>query len=70
MFEGIGWGQIIVAFYVTLFYSVLSSHSLLYLILSMRAHLLWKNCGNEWNDADKCFEPSANDTHTYRKVSL
>ena len=70
VFEGIGWGQIIVALYVTLFYSVLSAHSLLYLVLSGRKTLLWASCDNEWNDKETCYAPDQNMTgHDFYKVS-
>lgn len=65
VFEGIGWGQIIVAFYVTLFYSVLSAHSLLYLVLSMRKTLMWVSCDNEWNDRKTCYAPTHNKSKSH-----
>jgi len=71
VFEGIGWGQIIVALYVTLFYSVLSAHSLLYLVLSGRKTLLWASCDNEWNDKETCYAPDQNMTgHDFYKSAV
>lgn len=39
-----------------LYYNVIISWALFYFISSFRANLLWKDCGNWWND-NKCFVP-------------
>ncbi len=39
-----------------LYYNVIISWALFYFISSFRSNLLWKQCGNWWNDG-KCFVP-------------
>ncbi len=44
-----------------LYYNVIISWALFYFVLSFRETLLWKKCGNWWNDG-RCFVPGANNT--------
>lgn len=39
-----------------LYYNVIISWAFFYFISSFRTNLLWKKCGNYWNDA-RCFVP-------------
>jgi len=44
-----------------LYYNVIISWALFYFISSFRTNLLWKTCGNYWNDA-RCFVPGADNS--------
>ncbi|CAF4709624.1 unnamed protein product, partial [Rotaria sp. Silwood2] len=54
--QGVGFAMIINSVLCMLYYNVIISWALFYLIASFRKNLLWKNCENWWND-ERCFVP-------------
>ncbi|XP_013385449.1 sodium- and chloride-dependent glycine transporter 1 [Lingula anatina] len=53
LFKGIGWGMVIISGIVCIYYNIIITWTLYYLVMSLRSVLPWASCGNEWND-DRC----------------
>ncbi|XP_056904908.1 sodium- and chloride-dependent GABA transporter 2-like [Takifugu flavidus] len=49
LFEGIGYGGILILIYSCMTYIIILSWALLYLIFSFRSQLPWGTCNNYWN---------------------
>ncbi|CAF4137972.1 unnamed protein product, partial [Adineta steineri] len=62
--QGVGFAMIINSVLCMLYYNVIISWALFYLVASFRKNLLWAKCGNWWND-DRCFIPGVQNS-TYR----
>ncbi|CAF4303452.1 unnamed protein product, partial [Adineta steineri] len=62
--QGVGFAMIINSVLCMLYYNVIISWALFYLVASFRKNLLWKKCGNWWND-ERCFIPGVQNS-TYR----
>ncbi|XP_013384850.1 sodium- and chloride-dependent glycine transporter 1 isoform X2 [Lingula anatina] len=50
MFKGIGWGMVIVSGIVCIYYNIIITWTLYYLLMSFQAVLPWSHCNNDWND--------------------
>ncbi|KAL5007796.1 hypothetical protein ScPMuIL_016602 [Solemya velum] len=51
LFNGLGYGMIVVSGLVSLYYTVIIGWCLLYLFMSFRAELPWERCHEEWRSA-------------------
>jgi hypothetical protein len=60
-FQGVGFAMIINSVLCMLYYNVIISWALFYFISSFRTTLLWKTCGNWWND-ERCFVPGVHNS--------
>ena len=56
IFGGIGIAQIILVFYVGIYYNVIVSYAIFFLFASFDSAVPWANCDNWWN-TEKCVEP-------------
>ena len=52
---GTGIAIVIVNFICTMYYNVIISYPIYFLILSMRSKLPWEDCNHEWN-TDRCLK--------------
>ncbi|XP_062617416.1 sodium- and chloride-dependent glycine transporter 1-like isoform X1 [Saccostrea cucullata] len=49
LFKGVGYAMVIVSWLIGLYYNVIISHVLYYLVASFTSELPWTTCNNEWN---------------------
>jgi len=54
--KGIGFGMVIVSFFVCVYYNVIIAWSLYYLFASFQSVLPWTKCDQWWNKLTKCDE--------------
>ncbi|VDH94760.1 solute carrier family 6 (neurotransmitter transporter, amino acid) member 5/7/9/14 [Mytilus galloprovincialis] len=54
LFKGIGMAMVLSSFVVSIYYNMVNAWAVHYLFSSMTATLPWFNCGNKWNNPDKC----------------
>ena len=54
IFIGIGFGMVIVSFFVCVYYNVIIGWSLYYLFASFQSVLPWTRCDQWWNKLTKC----------------
>lgn len=60
---GIGYGQALATWYVTMYYCVLMALAFFYLFSSFQAVLPWTVCDPEWSTNETCYSSSANLTN-------
>ncbi|XP_035007578.1 solute carrier family 6 member 22, tandem duplicate 2 [Hippoglossus stenolepis] len=61
LFEGLGYGSQIVAFYTGVYYIIILAWAFLYLFSSFKSELPWASCSNSWNTA-WCLDHGPNQT--------
>uniref|UniRef100_A0A667YNE8 Transporter n=1 Tax=Myripristis murdjan TaxID=586833 RepID=A0A667YNE8_9TELE len=49
LFQGIGYGGVVIMLYTVMYYIVILAWAFLYLFFSFNAELPWSNCNNTWN---------------------
>ena len=49
IFQGIGYGMIVVSFLVMLYYNIVIAYSSFYMFSGMAKVLPWSTCNNDWN---------------------
>ena len=49
IFQGIGYGMIVVSFLVMLYYNIVIAYSSFYMFSGMATVLPWSTCNNDWN---------------------
>lgn len=54
LFQGIGYGMVIISAIVCVYYNVIIAWTLYYFAMSFTWTLPWSNCNNRWN-TDRCF---------------
>uniref|UniRef100_A0A667YFP2 Transporter n=1 Tax=Myripristis murdjan TaxID=586833 RepID=A0A667YFP2_9TELE len=52
LFQGIGYGGLVIMLYTVMYYIVILAWAFLYLFFSFNAELPWSNCNNTWNTED------------------
>ncbi|XP_048250521.1 sodium- and chloride-dependent glycine transporter 1-like [Haliotis rufescens] len=62
LFQGIGYGMVVLTAIVSVYYNVILAWTLYYLVQSFSSVLPWSTCGNEWN-TDLC-QSATNQTHS------
>jgi len=55
LWKGVGWGMVIVAWMITVYYNVIVAWCMYYFFASMTDKLPWVGCDNEWN-TPRCFD--------------
>uniref|UniRef100_A0AAQ4RAU6 Transporter n=1 Tax=Gasterosteus aculeatus aculeatus TaxID=481459 RepID=A0AAQ4RAU6_GASAC len=55
LFEGMGYGNIVVVLYSSIYYIIILAWAFLYLFSSFNSELPWASCRNNWN-TDTCVE--------------
>ncbi|CAH1773216.1 unnamed protein product [Owenia fusiformis] len=61
LFKGLGWGMVLVSGIVCVYYNVIITWCLYYLIMSFTSKLPWGSCDNSWN-TDLCATSTGNKT--------
>ncbi|XP_072296600.1 sodium- and chloride-dependent GABA transporter 2-like [Eucyclogobius newberryi] len=61
LFEGIGYGGLIIMLYTVMYYIVILAWALLYLFSSFHSKLPWASCNNTWNTVN-CIDYRLNQT--------
>ncbi|KAM6927834.1 sodium- and chloride-dependent GABA transporter 2-like [Xenentodon cancila] len=61
LFEGLGYGSLVVVLYTGIYYIIILAWTFLYLFLSFKTELPWVSCNNHWN-TEFCFQHSDNQT--------
>ncbi|CAC5382400.1 Sodium- and chloride-dependent neutral and basic amino acid transporter B(0+),Sodium-dependent proline transporter,Sodium- and chloride-dependent glycine transporter 1,Sodium-dependent dopamine transporter,Sodium-and chloride-dependent glycine transporter 2,Sodium-dependent neutral amino acid transporter B(0)AT2,Sodium- and chloride-dependent transporter XTRP3B [Mytilus coruscus] len=54
LFKGIGMAMVLSSFVVSIYYNMVNAWAVHYLFSSMTATLPWFNCGNDWNNPNRC----------------
>ncbi|CAL4062379.1 unnamed protein product [Meganyctiphanes norvegica] len=49
LFQGVGFGMFIIAFFIALYYNIIIAWAFFYLFSSFTAELPWKSCDHWWN---------------------
>lgn len=49
LFEGIGWGMVMVSALVSIYYNVIIGWVIYYFFASLNTQVPWEKCGNAWN---------------------
>uniref|UniRef100_UPI003AAEC746 sodium- and chloride-dependent GABA transporter 2-like n=1 Tax=Centroberyx gerrardi TaxID=166262 RepID=UPI003AAEC746 len=52
LFEGLGYGNLMIMLYTVMYYIVILAWAFLYLFSSFNTELPWANCNNSWNTED------------------
>ncbi|XP_078144060.1 sodium- and chloride-dependent GABA transporter 2-like [Centroberyx gerrardi] len=52
LFEGLGYGNLMIMLYIVMYYIVILAWAFLYLFSSFNTELPWANCNNSWNTED------------------
>ncbi|XP_078424696.1 sodium- and chloride-dependent GABA transporter 2-like [Cetorhinus maximus] len=67
LFEGIGYGTLLISLYQVVYYILILTWSTFYFFNSFSAELPWAHCGQEWN-TDNCMEFTKNSSaNNWRK---
>jgi len=54
-FKGLGYGMLLVRFYVNIYYVIVCAWSLYYLCVGFTSHLPWQDCGNTAKNTIGCY---------------
>ncbi|KAF6779313.1 hypothetical protein AHF37_01274 [Paragonimus kellicotti] len=55
LFKGIGYAMVLVSWIFVIYYQIVVSHAMYFLIASFTSYLPWTDCTNEWNTAN-CYD--------------
>ncbi|KAF7711647.1 sodium- and chloride-dependent GABA transporter 2-like isoform X1 [Silurus meridionalis] len=55
LFQGVGYGNLLVLLYANIYYIIIMAWAFFYLFYSFSSELPWASCSNSWN-TDTCFE--------------
>uniref|UniRef100_A0A3P8T6V4 Transporter n=1 Tax=Amphiprion percula TaxID=161767 RepID=A0A3P8T6V4_AMPPE len=61
LFEGLGYGNIMIALYTLMYYIIILAWAFLYLFSSFHTVLPWASCNNTWN-TENCVDYGQNDS--------
>ena len=56
-FKGLGYGMIVVRFFVNIYYVIITAWALYYLCIGFQSELPWKSCEEEFN-TKRCYSKS------------
>ncbi|KAL7408421.1 hypothetical protein ABVT39_023242 [Epinephelus coioides] len=62
LFEGMGYGSLVVVLYSSIYYIIILAWAFLYLFCSFNSELPWSSCRNSWN-TETCVEFNQNAGH-------
>ena len=66
---GIGIAQIVLVFYVGIYYNVIVSYAIFFLFASFDSAVPWATCTNWWN-TERCIEPGATNGAVYQTQNV
>ncbi|KAF8565961.1 hypothetical protein P879_02990 [Paragonimus westermani] len=55
LFKGIGYAMVLVSWIFVIYYQIVVSHAMYFLMASFTSYLPWTDCANEWNTAS-CYD--------------
>ncbi|KAF5403474.1 Sodium- and chloride-dependent taurine transporter [Paragonimus heterotremus] len=55
LFKGIGYAMVLVSWIFVIYYQIVVSHAMYFLMASFTSYLPWTDCSNEWNTAN-CYD--------------
>ncbi|KAF7232643.1 hypothetical protein EG68_07063 [Paragonimus skrjabini miyazakii] len=55
LFKGIGYAMVLVSWIFVIYYQIVVSHAMYFLMASFTSYLPWTDCANEWNTAN-CYD--------------
>ncbi|KAL7640589.1 UNVERIFIED_CONTAM: hypothetical protein RMT77_008864 [Armadillidium vulgare] len=56
IFKGVGWGSVVMAAWLNIYYIIVLCWALFYFVMSLSTELPWGSCGNWWNK-ETCVSP-------------
>ncbi|XP_058259932.1 sodium- and chloride-dependent GABA transporter 2-like [Hemibagrus wyckioides] len=67
LFQGIGYGNVVLLLYCNIYYIIIMAWTFFYLFSSFSIELPWANCSNTWN-TETCFEFDKKDNFSYSNI--